>query len=357
MPWPLSERIEPAQTAFVVPYYQDAFATIYHADCRGLLAARRIICDAVVTDPPYGDTSLSWEDIDCGAHSVATRGIIDINGASCADVSIDGLDMVGITAALGTNYGVYVHAAVTGKVTLENLRFKDLTCAAFSAGRSVRLDGIDMTRITFDPAMLPGPGSVVRNVSADTRKGRVIYVDGVDVDIDGVDIVDFGVTVAVHAIAFEAGGDDSILKDVTIRQRTSIPAGASAIRYNGTVPKILRNVTAKSAGTDFTSANTVTFLSGTAGSYISDLRPDPFRATLVWDPVSLGTGQVGGTTVSITGARIGDALFIAPGIDIGNMTASGLVSANDTMRINLYNSTAGTIDIASSTWVVWVEKR
>lgn len=36
----------------VTPYYQDDFATIYHADCREILPA--IAADVVITDPPYG---------------------------------------------------------------------------------------------------------------------------------------------------------------------------------------------------------------------------------------------------------------------------------------------------------------
>lgn len=34
------------------PYYQDAWVTIYHADCREVLPYLQV--DAVVTDPPYG---------------------------------------------------------------------------------------------------------------------------------------------------------------------------------------------------------------------------------------------------------------------------------------------------------------
>jgi site-specific DNA-methyltransferase (adenine-specific) len=46
------------------PYYEDGSVTIYHGDCREVLADvywPEHLPDAVVTDPPYGDTSLDWD--------------------------------------------------------------------------------------------------------------------------------------------------------------------------------------------------------------------------------------------------------------------------------------------------------
>ena len=42
------------------PYYEHGGITIYHGDCRELLPSLK--ADAVVTDPPYGDTSLEWDE-------------------------------------------------------------------------------------------------------------------------------------------------------------------------------------------------------------------------------------------------------------------------------------------------------
>lgn len=48
------------------PYFDDGQATIYHGDCREVLPALDFTSDegevdAVITDPPYGDTSLDWD--------------------------------------------------------------------------------------------------------------------------------------------------------------------------------------------------------------------------------------------------------------------------------------------------------
>jgi len=42
------------------PYYQDKYATIYHGDCLELLPEIPKV-DLVLTDPPYGITSLKWD--------------------------------------------------------------------------------------------------------------------------------------------------------------------------------------------------------------------------------------------------------------------------------------------------------
>jgi site-specific DNA-methyltransferase (adenine-specific) len=45
----------------VTPYYADDDVTLYHADCRELLDGSDITADCIVTDPPYGETSLAWD--------------------------------------------------------------------------------------------------------------------------------------------------------------------------------------------------------------------------------------------------------------------------------------------------------
>ena len=42
------------------PYYEEDGITIYHGDCRELGLQVGMV-DAIVTDPPYGDTSLGWD--------------------------------------------------------------------------------------------------------------------------------------------------------------------------------------------------------------------------------------------------------------------------------------------------------
>lgn len=43
------------------PYYSDDHVTLYHGDMHKVLPALDLAADACVTDPPYGETALTWD--------------------------------------------------------------------------------------------------------------------------------------------------------------------------------------------------------------------------------------------------------------------------------------------------------
>lgn len=50
------------QSNGLAPYYRDHLVTLYHGDCEDvMLATGEKAIDCIVTDPPYGDTSLKWD--------------------------------------------------------------------------------------------------------------------------------------------------------------------------------------------------------------------------------------------------------------------------------------------------------
>lgn len=45
----------------MTPYYQDTDTTLYLGDMREVLPALQVTVDAVIADPPYGETALAWD--------------------------------------------------------------------------------------------------------------------------------------------------------------------------------------------------------------------------------------------------------------------------------------------------------
>jgi hypothetical protein len=74
-----------------------------------------------------------------------------------------------------------------------------------------------------------------------------------------------------------------------------------------------------------------------------------FTGFKTWDPGSIAAGAVETTTVTVTGAAMGDAVIVSLGASLAGMTLTGYVSAADTVTVVLKNETAGAVDLASST--------
>jgi site-specific DNA-methyltransferase (adenine-specific) len=55
----------------MTPYYADEMVTLYLGDMRQVLPALRVTADAIVTDPPYGETGLPWDRWPAGWVTVA----------------------------------------------------------------------------------------------------------------------------------------------------------------------------------------------------------------------------------------------------------------------------------------------
>lgn len=89
----------------------------------------------------------------------------------------------------------------------------------------------------------------------------------------------------------------------------------------------------------------------------NDLFTAVVNGTSVFDPASLATYN--GTTssaITVTGAALGDYVLVSAPYDQAGIIANGYVTAANTVKITLFNATAGTVDLASGTWKIKVLK-
>jgi hypothetical protein len=71
--------------------------------------------------------------------------------------------------------------------------------------------------------------------------------------------------------------------------------------------------------------------------------------TAVWDPGNVAAGAQTTTTVTLTGAQLGDEITCSFNLDIQQMQLTGAVQSADTIEVVLRNGTAGAIDLAEGT--------
>lgn len=78
-------------------------------------------------------------------------------------------------------------------------------------------------------------------------------------------------------------------------------------------------------------------------------------ASATWDPASLndGTGETS-SGITVTGAAVGDVVFVRPPYDMQDCVAYGYVQAADTVEIRIQNESGGTRDFAAGAWSVTV---
>ena len=72
------------------------------------------------------------------------------------------------------------------------------------------------------------------------------------------------------------------------------------------------------------------------------------------NPGSAIAGAEVSGTITVTGAAVGDFVMVSPGVDLQTLILSASVISANTVEWVLMNETAGTVDLAASTWNVVV---
>jgi hypothetical protein len=76
-----------------------------------------------------------------------------------------------------------------------------------------------------------------------------------------------------------------------------------------------------------------------------------------FDAASLIDAAGATTTVTVTGAALGDFVMVSHGVDLQGISVTAWVSAANTVSVRFQNESGGTLDLASTTLRAMVLKR
>jgi hypothetical protein len=77
--------------------------------------------------------------------------------------------------------------------------------------------------------------------------------------------------------------------------------------------------------------------------------PTMLSGSATFDPASLADGDGATTTVTVTGAALGDFALASFSVALAGITVTAWVSATDTVSVRLQNESGGVLDLASGT--------
>lgn len=121
---------------------------------------------------------------------------------------------------------------------------------------------------------------------------------------------------------------------------------------NNQATATIRNNYYEDGGSILTTQDTVAPYIGIPSYLNSDL-----KTYATWDPPSISSGTQATTTVTHTGAVLGNTVTIyPPPYTLSGLVANGYVSAANTVTIVLSNLTSAAVDLGSGLWAVTVKK-
>lgn len=82
----------------------------------------------------------------------------------------------------------------------------------------------------------------------------------------------------------------------------------------------------------------------------------PLEGTATYDPPNLADGAGATTTVTVTGAALGDMATASFSLATSGITITAWVSAANTVSVRFQNESGGPLDINSGTLKAWVLK-
>ena len=79
------------------------------------------------------------------------------------------------------------------------------------------------------------------------------------------------------------------------------------------------------------------------------IQDDHLKGSATWDPGSIADGDEEATTVTVTGAALGDMAIASFSLDVSDLVLDAQVTAANTVTCVLANNTGGAVDLSSGT--------
>jgi hypothetical protein len=139
---------------------------------------------------------------------------------------------------------------------------------------------------------------------------------------------------------------------------SDIDTGFKAVRFTGAITGNIINNKFDGTTADFELTNGLANLHIEGNQFVNDLKTIAYTGTsnfqdFTWNPATCASGTPITTTVTFTGAKLGDVIRVTAPYDLQTLSVNAYVSAADTVTVQLVNpNSAGSIDLASGTWLL-----
>ena len=87
----------------------------------------------------------------------------------------------------------------------------------------------------------------------------------------------------------------------------------------------------------------------TLRNHLTRYLPHFFGGSATFNPANLADGAGETTTVTVTGAALGDLAFASFSLDVQGITVTAYVSAANTVAVRFQNETGGAVNLAEGT--------
>lgn len=301
-------------------------------------------------------------------YSVApTRAIVDF-GASVVSAEVDGLVIDGCTFSSNTKYMLYAHSSLSEYLSIRNVTFSNYKCIALSINAaSATLSNILLRQCPSGPtiqAYLSGAKITFRQATFRQCAGIQLYINGADCLVDGVSFVNPDAS-STCFMWVDTGGNRAILRNIRHVQ-DSANTSANALFVTNSVPiaEITNFTTQCNSTGSWTTSNVVgANLATMATCKVEQMSPDPFQATVSFNPGNIASGVDYATSWTHQFAKLGDIVFVSADVSLGTAVASGVlemsahVTSDGNGIVYLTNNTPNAINPGAIVAVIRLRKR